>query len=281
MKKLLPIAIIVSMIFLSFSGGVFNHFEKYGSGSPAGYSGDPASSFQTCTSCHSGPSAINQTGWITSNVPVNGYIPGTSYTITATATRPGHSRFGFQISPQNPAGTLLGSMANLTAQTQINGAGKYITHTSSGTTGSGSKTWSFTWTAPPAGSGTVTFYGAFNVTNNQSNSSGDTIFTSTLAVNENVMASTAENGNEMFSYRIYPNPLSDLLNIYFSLKENAVVEISIYDLTGKQVAEVMSDSKQAGDYNISFPVNEKLRSGVYMMYSKVGASSYISKIIVQ
>ena len=70
---------------------------------------------------------------------------------------------------------------------QINGGGRYITHTSAGTAqnGSNSRTWNFQWTAPAAGSGTVTFYSAMNATNSSNSSSGDIIFKSSLAVIEN------------------------------------------------------------------------------------------------
>src|SRR5204863_8988529 len=93
--------------------------------------------------------------------------------------------FGFEISPQSITGTLLGTlMITNTTETQLVGANKYVTHKLAGTTGAGSKTWNFNWTAPVAGTGNVTFYGAFNVANNSGNSSGDTIYKSTLVVSE-------------------------------------------------------------------------------------------------
>jgi len=74
------------------------------SGSPPGYCGDPAGGNLDCTSCHSGSVATMQPGWIESNIPETGYVPGTEYTITATATLNGYSKFGFEVSPQNSEG---------------------------------------------------------------------------------------------------------------------------------------------------------------------------------
>jgi hypothetical protein len=156
------------------------------SGASAARTGSPGDGGLTCTSCHSGPAAATQTGWITSNIPLGGYVPGSTYTITATATRPGHVRFGFEISPQTISGSLQGTLVlTNTIETKLVGSSKYITHTSSGTSGpGGSRSWNFNWIAPAAGTGDVTFYGAFNVTNNSGTSSGDTTYKSTLIVTE-------------------------------------------------------------------------------------------------
>ncbi len=157
-------------------------------GADPGYSGSPADG-ATCANanCHN-TTATASAGWIASNIPVTGYVPGTTYTITATATQAALVRYGFEISPQNTAGNLIGTMVVGTG-TQLVGGGKYITHTNAGTTGTtGSHTWTFTWIAPPSGTGAFTFYGAFNCTNNDTHDTGDQIHTSTLAVTEDVPA---------------------------------------------------------------------------------------------
>ena len=51
-------------------------------GAPIGKTGSPGDG-SNCTGCHSGV-ATTSAGLITSNVPVTGYIPGNTYTITAT-----------------------------------------------------------------------------------------------------------------------------------------------------------------------------------------------------
>ncbi|MES1181695.1 MAG: hypothetical protein ABUL44_02775, partial [Flavobacterium sp.] len=96
-KKLLFTLFIITAIIsvLAFRLGPLNS-----TGAIPGVAGDPAGGDQNCTSCHAGPAATLQTGWISSNIPAAGYVPFTTYTITATATRPGHTRFGFEISPQ-------------------------------------------------------------------------------------------------------------------------------------------------------------------------------------
>ena len=63
-------------------------------GAPSGCAGAPSDQ-QTCVNagCHSGNNVTMMSGWITSNIPVGGYTPGQTYTITATATYAGFSKF--------------------------------------------------------------------------------------------------------------------------------------------------------------------------------------------
>jgi hypothetical protein len=129
----------------------------YPSGSPAGYTGSPGDG-QHCVSCHNG-SAATVTGWITSNIPATGYIAGTIYNMSVTVS--GSGKKGFEVSPQNATGTQLGILTAGTGNHLVGGT-KYVTQNSSGSTSS-TVTWNFTWTAPVAGTGTVTFYGAFTV----------------------------------------------------------------------------------------------------------------------
>ena len=126
----------------------------YPSGSPAGYTGSPGDGGH-CVSCHGG-SAATVTGWITSNIPATGYIPGSVYTLTVTVS--GSGKKGFEVSPQNVTGTQLGVLAAGTGN-HLTGGTKYVTQSSAGSTSS-TVTWSFNWTAPVAGTGMVTFYGA-------------------------------------------------------------------------------------------------------------------------
>ena len=159
-------------------------------GANAGYTGSPNEfNSRTCASqnggCHSGGGTTFQQGMITSNVPECGYTPGETYTITLTVSSAGKNEFGFSVSPQLDGGATAGSMISTTG-TQLNGSGRYLTHTAAGTAESSPNTrvWTFSWIAPPAGSGNVTFYAAFNASNNNNGSSGDLIFNSNLGIFE-------------------------------------------------------------------------------------------------
>lgn len=278
MKKVFiaVVAIISATTFYSFNKkgeGVFKE-----NGAPSGYCGDPSNGFKNCTFCHTGAVVSPQVGWITSNVPPTGYIPGNSYTVTATIVRPGHFKFGFQASPQSSSGSLLGSMSIISGGTQLDSSGKYITHTFSGTPGSGSRTWNFGWTAPASGSGLVTFYGAFNASDGDDTKFGDSIFTSTLLIGENGNGIPSFNANE-FKLSVFPNPSSEFVNVRFSLVGNSDVAISLMDMKGNIVSNLFSESTLNGEVHNTFDISSYTK-GVYFLKLNVDGRSALHKLLV-
>lgn len=157
--------------------------EGRNNGAPAGNTGSPADNSTCNKSCHGRTNASSNIGAsITSNIPAEGYTPGVVYTITGTISNSG-SEFGFSMSPQNNSGTQLGTWTNTSTNTILNGTNnKYVTQTSAGSI---VKTWSIDWTAPTAGTGAVTFYGSFMISNNNTDDdSGDQVQKTTLVVQE-------------------------------------------------------------------------------------------------
>jgi hypothetical protein len=183
-------------------------------GAPSGKTGSPGDG-SNCTGCHSGV-ATTSAGLITSNVPVTGYIPGNTYTITASIAVAGINKYGFEISPQGTTGTQKGTLVvtNATETKLVGTTAKYITHKSTGTTGMGSKTWTFDWIAPAAGSGNAILYGAFNAANGNGTNSGDQIFLSSLLIQENLSTGISEMVNNFDHWVIYPNPCKELSLIH-------------------------------------------------------------------
>lgn len=185
-RKILVLLSVITCLVVALWPNQSAH--SNGGGAPAGYTGSPNEfSGRTCSaggSCHSG-GATAQTGWVTSTVPACGYTPGQTYSVTVFVTSPGRTKFGFSASPQKANATQAGTLIAGTGM-QLNGSGKYITHTSAGTTqtGTNSRTWTFQWTAPAAGTGTVTFYAAMNATNSSNSSAGDMIYSSNLVLAE-------------------------------------------------------------------------------------------------
>jgi len=164
----IPLLVTGLMLFTSFGG---SENSDYPNGSPAGYTGSPYDA-KDCHNCHGGSTAF-VANWITSNIPPEGYTPGTSYAITVTVTGSGEK--GFEVSPHDASGNLLGTLTAGTGNKLV-GSGKYVTQTSGST--ANPKSWTFGWTAPAAGTGEVTFWGAFCV-------GKPTTKTSTLVVQEN------------------------------------------------------------------------------------------------
>jgi len=176
--KLISLGALMAMVVLLFST---TDTIGYLTGAPSGKANDPSSGNANCTGCHSGTATTNATiANITTNIPATGYVPGTTYTITANVVYAGKTRFGFEVSPQNTAGVLKGAITITNPTNTKIVSTKYVTHTSAGNTGTGARSWSFNWTAPVAGTGAVTFYGSLLAANNNGSESGDlTYLTST------------------------------------------------------------------------------------------------------
>lgn len=69
--------------------------------------------------------------------------------------------------------------------------------------------------------------------------------------------------SELLLNQNYPNPFNPVTNINFNIPEASFVNLSIYDLSGKQVDELVNTNLAAGSYNRSFNA-ANLPSGVYI-----------------
>jgi hypothetical protein len=242
-------------LFLVINGFFIIKLPANSSGAPSGRAGAPAESGATCTGCHAGTST-SLAGLITSNVPVSGFIPGQDYTVTGTISRPSITKYGFSISPQNSSGTLMGSMTTTSSETQLVGLNKYITHTSSGTNApSGTKSWSFTWTAPAVDS--VIFYGAFLAANGNSSTSGDNTFTSQLKLYSQTFLSVKHQEWLEKSIVLYPNPVTEN-QIYVQTDAGKIETVRITDNSGKLIKAIQP--AQENTFVVSL---ENLNNGIY------------------
>jgi hypothetical protein len=270
MKKTL----LISFAFLAIAGTLFVQAPSAHSstgGAPNAATGSPADN-RTCASsgCHSG-SASPRAGMITANIPVLGYIPGETYTITVSATQAGINKWGFQASPQNSSGTLLGTLVNTdNARTQLTGSGKYITHRSAGNAGSGSNSWSFDWIAPSAGTGEVTFYTAVNASNGNGATSGDVILTDVLTIQEDATASSGSlSASQIFG--VYPNP-AEGSNLYLK-GVNSMDTYQIRDLGGRVLLSGQFETAEASN---SIDIS-RLEKGIYLIQTKDGLARFLRK----
>ena len=245
-------------------------------GTEPGYTGSPGDSLKNCTVCHGGL-ATNVEGWITSDIPSTGFEPNKKYTITATNTEEGGTRFGFSISPQAINGDLLGTLViSDTVTTKLVGNNKYVTYREAGVNGVDSKTWTFDWIAPDSVN-EVVFYGAFN-SNFEGHKDGDKTYLSQLKVFKK--GYTGLNENSSFSeLSVYPNPILDQALMSFYNKEKGRVEISLIGLDGRLHQELINQEFSAGHQAIQLDLNEK--AGIYFLKLANSKSTTYHKIFIQ
>jgi hypothetical protein len=77
----------------------------------------------------------------------------------------------------------------------------------------------------------------------------------------------------------YPNPFNPSTIIKYGIPKSTHVNLAIYDETGKEVAILINDVKQPGNYEITFN-GESLSSGVYLYKLETGEFSRTKKMIL-
>ena len=187
MKKsllLAPITIAFAIFFYPIPSN------SNSTGSPGGKTGSPTDGAD-CMQCHTVLSTTSVLTNITSDIPSSGYVPGTIYTITATIN-PLSTLSGFEVTCEEDAtGSKTGTFftnSSFVGETQMVNNGNSVTHTASGNT---LNTWSFDWEAPVAGTGELTFYGAFIEAGYPLGANiGDYFSSTTLSVSEFICQNT-------------------------------------------------------------------------------------------
>jgi hypothetical protein len=68
----------------------------------------------------------------------------------------------------------------------------------------------------------------------------------------------------------YPNPFNPSTSLAYSIPTRANVRLSVYDVLGREVATLVNETKEAGEYDATF-LAEGLSSGVYFYTLRAGA----------
>ena len=92
---------------------------------------------------------------------------------------------------------------------------------------------------------------------------------------------TQLDGNVPLEYGLsqnYPNPFNPTTSIDFAITEAGYYSLKVYNSIGQEVAELMSDQLEAGNYSLGFDAS-KLSSGLYI-YSIKGTNVSISKKMI-
>jgi hypothetical protein len=243
MKKyllLIPISIALTIFFYPTTSN------SNGTGSPGAKTNSPMDG-GNCTGCHSG--TLNSglgTATITSDIPVNGYVIGNTYTITLTGVKANCIKFGFELTAEN-GNSKSGDFMITDNTTKLVNANNAVTHQSSGTSGNGSKNWTMNWTPTANSNGNTTFYASLLFSNANSNNNGDNVFTTSLSVNEEVVNAISDN------------------NLQTSFTYNSVTKtvetthaILVYDISGKLVLTTKEKSTTISH----------LKNGIYILKSE-------------
>ena len=290
MKKtnilILAVLIVCSFFMSSYRSGAANNGwdctgAESGLGNPLGCS-------------HSGCHGTTATTGITvlleldsaGAVPVMKYKPDSTYTFKITGTNTTASslpKFGFQVAcilgstaqatPTN-AGTFQQTGLPTGVRFSAPQSGNFVTNMVehslalsplSGTGASGTiYEESFKWTAPVAGSGTVSFWGVINAVNGDGNaSSADKWNTKELILEEDTAKPVVNGINEVSSkleLNLYPNPATDMVHLEIQNGTAGVYNLNVFTTDGRMV---LSQTTEAMATNSTIAVNiSNLEAGI-------------------
>ena len=79
--------------------------------------------------------------------------------------------------------------------------------------------------------------------------------------------------------KAYPNPFNPATSFEFTLEVDGMVELAVYDINGRMVAELANGYMSAGTYPVVWNANE-LSSGVYMVSMIAGDYSTLQKVML-
>ncbi len=199
----------------------------------------------------------------TDSLEVDKYIPGEGYIIKINIEHNGTpAGYGFQLvglkSDDNSGISGFTNLPNKVQQVSL-GDRQYIEHEDILQT----NPIYLNWTAPESGIGNIDFYGAVNVVNGNSESTGDGADTTQLKITEDIMSSLSEYKLNSATILVYPNPASDLINIESNQSINSV---SIINLEGRMVKSISSPNLKIMDVS-------NLHAGVYVIHIITGVGT--------
>ncbi len=77
----------------------------------------------------------------------------------------------------------------------------------------------------------------------------------------------------------YPNPFNPSTTISYILPRQSNVSLKIYNILGKEIAELINENQTAGKYSVNFDASS-LSSGIYFYTLKTGAKSFTRKMML-
>jgi len=80
--------------------------------------------------------------------------------------------------------------------------------------------------------------------------------------------------------QVYPNPVTDQINVKYILSRNALVTVKVMDVLGNDVMTLVSQRIGSGEQSFTYPVSNKLSRGFYFIRVVAGTESVIKRISV-
>jgi len=223
---------------------------------------------------------------IASNMADWQYVPGTTYQMSVTVALPSSSKFGVGLEALSDANVDAGTLVITDpSSTQIKNHSisgsirRNVVHTTNGGLGSGSKTFTFDWVAPPSDIGPVTFYFAGNASNSGNNMSGDRIYTGTQVATPSSTVSVAELEALVEGLEVSPNPFADRFTMHYNAPEGGVAELRIMDVSGRLLHSATLAPASPGRHTAHVEGLDLLPEGVLFVHLTLNGRTQVKRVV--
>jgi hypothetical protein len=90
-----------------------------------------------------------------------------------------------------------------------------------------------------------------------------------------------QNNKTLYDIHIFPNPVTDILNISYYIPTSKEIKIDLYDATGRMIkAMLQNNKKNIGSYQEQIDIHD-LPSGLYLLNFIMGNENYTIKFLKQ
>lgn len=91
---------------------------------------------------------------------------------------------------------------------------------------------------------------------------------------------TDDNDRILNNVKVYPNPVSNELNLTYSINKDSNVTIKIMDVLGNEITTLFTERLLAGEQINSFNIASRLTSGFYFIRVSVGSEIITKRISI-
>ena len=82
------------------------------------------------------------------------------------------------------------------------------------------------------------------------------------------------------SFNVFPNPYIDNTTIYYTVDNDAKVNVEIFDLNGRLITNLFSGNQKAGGYNVQFNAKTAgYMSGMFIVKLTINGEVYSRQIV--
>jgi hypothetical protein len=81
------------------------------------------------------------------------------------------------------------------------------------------------------------------------------------------------------SLLVFPNPAKDVTQINYQLNESSNVSLKVFDLMGKEVAQVIENEKQKAGNHVAEAQIKTLSPGIYLLKLQTESNQFVIKFM--